>query len=538
MTTPKPKKIAVVGSGLSGIMAAWGLTLYSPHEVTVFEKSNNILEYFSTVDFLPPGIPEKCTIDFLPETRVPVDIRPFVFNSDVSPNLAQVINFLRVELLKFSMDVGCTNWEIKSPSNPKDSLKNKDITPNHHKRSRSGPVPDLSEDQSGENQEIPIKIPPNPELSEIGRRILRKNSLLSKRRFSYEWNSSSTLGLFSQFTNIFRPRFYRAILDYIRFLAEICHHFGPVESNSESQLGVLEYLELKNYSKHFYNIFLEPIISCLLMNNNVKNVQSLPIWLVKTVFMTSVGKSLFFNPSFNSVKGGSRQFVRSVKTSLLDIKYNTEITKVVKKTHLGKPAGVVLYDSSGKSYEYDTLMPSAQRIWSSLNLVEATIENQKKACYTMWCNKMMDIDVPSHGLIFVSVNPSVEPASKMVISKADYTRLDLTLKKPELFSQRNAVNSETVLFVGSFYGLDTLEHGCYDGLATSQILGANLPFDLVKPTLWSDSDSSSASFFEKAFIFCFRYLYLVLSRLFDILDSYFLYLFVVVLGVSTYKLYY
>ncbi len=48
-------KVAVVGSGVSGLAATWGLNEYSDHEVHLFEAADRPGGHTNTVDFRKPG---------------------------------------------------------------------------------------------------------------------------------------------------------------------------------------------------------------------------------------------------------------------------------------------------------------------------------------------------------------------------------------------------------------------------------------------------------------------------------------------------
>ena len=68
-----PLKIAVIGSGISGMSAAWLLS--ERHNVTVYERDTRIGGHSNTVDAV------------LPEGVTPVDTGFIVFNETNHPNL-------------------------------------------------------------------------------------------------------------------------------------------------------------------------------------------------------------------------------------------------------------------------------------------------------------------------------------------------------------------------------------------------------------------------------------------------------------------
>ena len=82
-------KIAVVGSGISGLAAAW--LLEQQHEVTVFEAADHIGGHTHTVDVELEGM------------RFPVDTGFLVFNHRTYPNLTALFRTLKVETVASEM---------------------------------------------------------------------------------------------------------------------------------------------------------------------------------------------------------------------------------------------------------------------------------------------------------------------------------------------------------------------------------------------------------------------------------------------------
>ena len=77
-----PCEIAVVGTGISGMSAAWLLS--SRHEVTVYERADRIGGHSNTVDAHRRG------------ATVPVDTGFIVYNEQTYPNLTALFDHLNV----------------------------------------------------------------------------------------------------------------------------------------------------------------------------------------------------------------------------------------------------------------------------------------------------------------------------------------------------------------------------------------------------------------------------------------------------------
>ncbi|PWA01291.1 hypothetical protein BB558_002626 [Smittium angustum] len=512
------KRIAIVGSDLSGLFCAWALSHHSKHNVTVFEKSEQVLKSISTIDFLPPGIPENCSLDFLPETYVPVDIKPFYFTNSLSPNLSNILNELRVELKQTLINFGFSGWILNNEVS-NDSFQSSE-TKKH-----------LNETQSIENElastqnfiEDAENIPKNT------RKIIKNNSLLPKRAIWIEWSSSSLTGLFNGIKNFLDIKFWRALLDFYRLSLEVRKESLDSLSSKENSLPIKLYLENKGYSTSFMEIFMFPIIHCGTNNTDMNKAKQIPTWIAKCIFRRYLDHSMgpFFNKKINVVKGGTSKLITSLKECLLDIKYKTEITRVYKSQTENNSNQVILVDNNGSLHNFDVvifainpkkiskilgnelttkqndilksisftrdryvlhsdsvLLPSNPSTWSTINSIQSTLQNKKASCVTIWGNKLLDIDINQHGSIFVSINPTISPSPRTIVTERYYNQLDLSTKKLKLLDLSTELNSESIKFVGSSYSFNTLEYGCYSGLKVAESLGAQLPFDLVTPEIF------------------------------------------------------
>jgi hypothetical protein len=83
MTSRTRLKVAVVGTGISGLSAAW--LLHPHHEIVVYEKADRIGGHSNTVQALIDG------------RNVPVDTGFIVYNPDTYPNFVELLRVLDVE---------------------------------------------------------------------------------------------------------------------------------------------------------------------------------------------------------------------------------------------------------------------------------------------------------------------------------------------------------------------------------------------------------------------------------------------------------
>lgn len=129
------------------------------------------------------------------------------------------------------------------------------------------------------------------------------------------------------------------------------------------------------------------------------------------------------------------------------------------------------------------LMPRRRRIWSSWNYIgEDRNDNARQLCVTYWMNRLQNLD-KRHEL-FVTLNPTREIAASKVIGRYSYQH--------PLFDQR-ALDAQEQLwrlqgkrntwFCGSYFGFGFHEDGLQAGLAAAESLA-----DVRRP--WQVRDES------------------------------------------------
>jgi predicted NAD/FAD-binding protein len=117
------------------------------------------------------------------------------------------------------------------------------------------------------------------------------------------------------------------------------------------------------------------------------------------------------------------------------------------------------------------LMPERRRVWSSWNYIgESEEAGESPLCVTYWMNRLQNLDM-RHPL-FVTLNPTREIAPDKIIRKFNYTH--------PLFDQA-ALNAQQQLwrlqgqrgtwFCGAYFGYGFHEDGLQSGLAAAEELG-------------------------------------------------------------------
>lgn len=114
-----------------------------------------------------------------------------------------------------------------------------------------------------------------------------------------------------------------------------------------------------------------------------------------------------------------------------------------------------------------SLMPKRRRVWSSWNFIDGT---EEKLCVTYWMNKLQPLDTEEQ--IFVTLNPMREPAAGTTIREFIYEHP--YFDAAALASQRQLwalQGRNRTWFCGSYFGAGFHEDALQSGLAVAEQLG-------------------------------------------------------------------
>ena len=232
-------KIAVIGSGISGNVAAYHLN--KTHDITVYEANDHIGGHTHTHDIWHKG-KQYC-----------VDTGFIVFNHKTYPNFIALLDELGVEeqLSTMSFGVKC--------------------------------------DKTG-----------------------------------LEYMGSTINSLFAQRRNIFRPSFWRMILDILRFNREATNLLQA--SSDDISLG--DYLEQHKYSAVFVNHYLVPMAAAV-WSADLKLMFDFPARYLIRFFHNHGLLSVNDRPDWYVIRGGSKTYARALTRAFKDkIKLSTPVTQV------------------------------------------------------------------------------------------------------------------------------------------------------------------------------------------------------------------
>lgn len=119
------------------------------------------------------------------------------------------------------------------------------------------------------------------------------------------------------------------------------------------------------------------------------------------------------------------------------------------------------------------LMPKHRNVWSSWNYLSGLAANgDQQLCVTYWMNRLQNL--PTDRSLFLTLNPNREPQPKLIHGTYDYThpRFDTRALKAQNDLWQLQGRNRT-WFCGAYFGSGFHEDGLQSGLAVAEALGAN-----------------------------------------------------------------
>ncbi len=312
-------KIAVIGSGISGNVAAYHLN--KTHDITVYEANDYIGGHTHTHDIRHKG-KQYC-----------VDTGFIVFNHKTYPNFIALLDELGVEeqLSTMSFGVKC--------------------------------------DKTG-----------------------------------LEYMGSTINSLFAQRRNIFRPSFWRMILEILRFNREATNLLQA--SSDDISLG--DYLEQYKYSAVFINHYLVPMAAAV-WSADLKLMFDFPARYLIRFFHNHGLLSVNDRPDWYVIKGGSKTYARALTRAFKDkIKLSTPVTQVERID-----GGVRVTSSEGEE-TFDAVFFACHSD-QALRMIKSPTDTEKQ---TLGAIKYQDNEVVLH------TDASVMPKRKIAWAAWNYHLLE------------------------------------------------------------------------------------------------------------------
>ncbi|MFN8948479.1 MAG: NAD(P)/FAD-dependent oxidoreductase [Alphaproteobacteria bacterium] len=410
------KSIAVVGSGISGLSAAWLLS--KSHDVTIFEKNNRPGGHSNTFTVDEGGVP------------VPVDTGFIVYNVSAYPNLVALFDHLKVDTYETSMGfaVSMGRGAYEYSGNGAASLVGqwRNLLSAGHWSLMRDLVRFFREASAMDVAQLP------PDLT-LG-------AFLAQRGYSQWFAERHILPMAAAIWSTPTAQ----VMDFP--VASFVNFFA---NHQLLQLVNRPYWRtVKGGSQVYVRKVLDDFRGEVELGAGVEGITR-----------CGNGVEVHFN-------GRSRQFDGVVMASHADetlglLRDADPLEKQLLGSFRYSPNRAVLHRDAG-------VMPRRRRLWSAWNYLSASPESTDDLFVTYWMNKLQDLNTTRD--YFVSLNPTVEPRD--ILASIDYTH-------PVFDGKANAARARLweiqwrslVWFCGSYFGFGFHEDGIQSGLAAAEAVG-------------------------------------------------------------------
>ena len=236
-------KIAIIGSGISGLTAAY--LLNKKHDIHVFEKADRLGGHTATID-----------MDYEGE-QFAIDTGFIVYNDRTYPNFIKLLSQIGVE-----------------------------------------------------TQDTPMGFS------------------VSAGKSGLEYAGNSINSLFAQRKNILSPAFLKMLTEIVRFNKQAQGDLDKGVINHSMTLG--EYLTVNGYSEYFVRHYLVPM-GAAIWSASFVTIKAFPVDFFIRFFSNHGLLTVFNQPQWHVIKGGSKQYIAPLITSFADkITLNSEIESVAR----------------------------------------------------------------------------------------------------------------------------------------------------------------------------------------------------------------
>tara|TARA_B100000965_G_scaffold44221_1_gene32381 strand:- start:117 stop:1355 length:1239 start_codon:yes stop_codon:yes gene_type:complete len=398
-------KIAVVGSGISGLSAAYYLS--KRHNVDLFEREDHFGGHSHTIDVL------------INEKKVSVDIGFIVFNHKTYPNLIKFFKENEVEIEKsdmsFSFAVKNTNFEycgrgLKGMFSNKSNLFNIKFLRMFF---------DI------------IRFYKKSEKINKFREKITLGEFLNKEKLSKSFINYHLLPMVSA---IWSMPPYQASKMPLHFFLKFFQNHGLFKLKNRPQ-----WYTVSNRSKTYVNKILSKISGEYFKNYKINKIKRI-----------STGVQVYY--------GGSNEFFDYDKVILAThadealslIENPLEEEKLILSNFNYKQNLAIIHTD-------ENVMPKNKNIWSSWNS-SVNKKNLEINSLTYWLNLLQNLKCDKN--IFLTLNPIIEISDNKILKKIKFTHP--YFDQPAFDYQKKLdvlQNKKNILFCGSYFGYGFHEDG-------------------------------------------------------------------------------
>jgi predicted NAD/FAD-binding protein len=338
-----------------------------------------------------------------------------------------------------------------------------------------------------------------------------------------EWSSNFPRGVFAQKRNLVNPAFLRMLNDIRRFNDLARFDLGRPEL---AGLPLGAYLQRHGFSAAFRDLYLLPM-GAAIWSTSSGRIGDFPTESFLR-FLSNHGLLQFTPPTWRTIDGGSRRYVRQIAGLLGDrLRLQTQV-KQVRRT----PGSVLIEDGSGQTEAFDqvilachsdqslalladadpeerdllgaigytanrailhrdpALMPSRRNAWASWNYMSGKSAGSN-AYVTYWMNNLQSLTTEEP--LFVTLNGPAPEASR-VIAEFDYAHPQFDTAALAAQGRFGRIQGRGgVWHAGAWLGYGFHEDGLTSGLKVALALGGKVDWPFVDHRVASLDDPAATA---------------------------------------------
>lgn len=330
-----------------------------------------------------------------------------------------------------------------------------------------------------------------------------------------EYEGGSFNGLFSQRSNLLKPKFYQLLTDIIRF-NRLAISF--VANREDREISVGDFLKQSNLSETFFRYYLRPMTAAI-WSAKPTAIKGFPAYFLFRFYENHGLLQIKDRPQWLTINGGSTSYVSKLVEPIRDcIQLATPVQSIRRvnsdgeKVLINSKRGDQLYDAvvmashadqslrmlfdadeterdlleafpyqENEVYVHtcDSVMPKRKRAWASWNYQTTPDEegDEQRVQVTYHLNRIQGIQ--SRLPLFVTLNPINEIDPNKVIKKLNYAHPCyeiISVKSQERIDSLQGYRK--VYYAGAYTGAGFHEDGTRSAVNVAKYFGIELE-DLV-----------------------------------------------------------
>ncbi|MDM7946280.1 MAG: FAD-dependent oxidoreductase [Oceanibaculum nanhaiense] len=422
-------RLAIVGSGISGMGAAW--LLHQQHEITIYEKENRIGGHANTVEADVGG------------RTIPVDTGFIVFNDRNYPNLRGLFGQIDVPYqnseMSFAVSIDDGRLEYGGGSIPQLFAQKRNLL-----RPRFGR---MVYDILRFFREAPVLLEGDPGTLSLGE-YLKRNRYSDGFLYDHLLPMAAAIWSCPVETMLEFPA-----ASFARFF----HNHGLMTVNDRPQ-----WMTVTGGSREYVRRLTSPFADRFRLGNAAVSVRRVPGGVM---VRGSDGEETLYDQVILACHADQ---------SLALLQDSDAAERDILGRCRYQPNEAVLHCDPA-------LMPKRRAVWSSWNYLAEGAAYDREVAVTYWMNLLQGID-PAHPL-FVTLNPIRQPDPAKVFARISYSHPVFDGPAIQAQKEMNHIQGTRGLwFCGAWGGYGFHEDGLKSGIAVALALGADVPWQTdVKP---------------------------------------------------------